>query len=142
MPKTYRRNLSQNLHRPHEGACGRRKKSGVWLSKWAAKVFAGLGQQLISAETPGQHAEQADAGLLLHKLLDDAEGTKASAGCSAASVSSSESVQEGTCQDKPQTQDVTDMLSELHERVLELERELVFFKVKRCMNPMLSDDDE
>ena len=45
-----------------------------WLSKWAAKVMAGLGQQFISTETQGrQHAEQAHAGLLLQKLLDDAK---------------------------------------------------------------------
>ena len=36
--------------------------------------------------------------------------------------------------------DVKDILSELHERVLELQREFVFLKVQRCMNPMLSDD--
>ena len=140
-----RKHIVETFHKTYtdltKELAGGEKKSGVWLSKHAAKVMADLA---ISAKTQGQDAEQADAGLLLQKLLDDADGTKAAAGCSAASASSSESVQEGTCQDKPQTQtqDVTDMLSHLHERVTELERELVFSRVKRVMNPMQPDDDE
>ena len=161
------------------------KKSGVVVSKCAAKVMA----------SQGQHADEADAGLhapsagcqgssspalklvtllkwrrfcmLLQKVQVDteAEGTKASTRCSSACVSSSGFSLQGKCEDKPQTENVTDMLSalngrvlrleqdkpqsenvtdllpELTERLLRLEREFLFLKAQHCMNQALSDDE-
>ena len=135
------------------------KKSGVVVSKCAAKVMA----------SQGQHADEADAGVHAPSAgcqevqVDiEAEGTKASTRCSSACVSSSGFSLQGKCEDKPQTENVTDMLSalngrvlrleqdkpqcenvthlpqELTERLLSLERELLFLKAQHCMNQALS----
>ena len=142
------------------------KKSGVVVSKCAAKVMA----------SQGQHADEADAGLHAPsagcqgssspeqevQVDTETEGTKASTRCSSACVSSSGFSLQGKCEDTPQTENVTDMLSalngrvlrleqdkpqcenvthlpqELTERLLSLERELLFLKAQHCMNQALS----
>ena len=44
-------------------------------------------------------------------------------------------------QDKPQSENVTDLLSQLTERLLSLEREFVFHRAQHCVNQGLSDDE-
>ena len=167
------------------GLAGGPKKSGVVVSKCAAKVMAGQGQHEDGADA-GLHAPSAVCQgssspalklvtvlkwrrlfMLLQKFHVDteAEGTKASTRCSSAFVSSSGFSVQGKCEDKPQTENVTDMLSALNgrvlrleqdkpqsenvtdllsqltERLLSLEREFVFHRAQHCVNQGLSDDE-
>ena len=104
--------------------------------------------------------------MLLQKFHVDteAEGTKASIRCSSAFVSSSGFSVRGQCEDNPQI-DVTDMLSALNGRVLRLEQDklqsenvadllseltkklvslekrFVFHSAEHCVNQVLSEDE-
>ena len=104
--------------------------------------------------------------MLLQKFHVDteAEGTKASTRCSSAFVSSSGFSVRGKCEDKPQTdvtdmlsalngrvlrleqdklqsENVADLLSELTQKLLSLEKRFVFHSAEHCVNQVLSDDE-